>query len=346
MCQRVHCRRQGSHLCVYVFVLVYAFVLHVCLCTCTFTGADGGGGVCMCKAVYVCTCVRGFNEALLTQHISPGMGDSGAGLSEFAWARCQKIALVPHSNVKAKRAGITLLANLIPIIPLLLDSLTPWASVGGTKSSRCPHTCTCARTHTRLLTWHGSIGALSRVWPDEWVIFHEGQINDLPVYLQNCLFIGIDQRERADIDEEPSAVSRLSLPPLSSYTVYTVCMYVCMYACMLTTRDSPTRAPEMNNNLYCQVRLYSKCIKQLWGACRSFSAARVNFLESEMNFISSQAEKIPPPSLFLLTGSDLAFNYLKMLQWNNWKMITEVLGVLSHKNIAEFAHNLVSFWEN
>lgn len=140
----------------------------------------------------------------------------------------------------------------------------------------------------RLLTWHRSIGALSRVWPDEWVIFHEGQINDLPVYLQNCLFIGIDQRERADIDEEPSAVSRLSLPSLSSYTVYTVCMY----ACMLTTRDSPTRAPEINNNLYCQVRLYSKCIKQLRGACGSFSAARVNFLESEMNFISSQAEWI------------------------------------------------------
>lgn len=62
-------------------MLVYAFVLHVCLCTCTFKGADGGGGVCMCKSIYVC---EGFNDALLTQHISPGMGDSGAGLSEFA----------------------------------------------------------------------------------------------------------------------------------------------------------------------------------------------------------------------------------------------------------------------
>lgn len=67
----------------YVFVLVYAFVLHVCLCTCTFTGAVGGGGACMCESLYVCMC-EGFNEALLTQHISPGMGDSGAGLSEFA----------------------------------------------------------------------------------------------------------------------------------------------------------------------------------------------------------------------------------------------------------------------
>lgn len=34
----------------------------------------------MCVSVCVC----GFNEALLTQHISPGMGDSGARLSEFA----------------------------------------------------------------------------------------------------------------------------------------------------------------------------------------------------------------------------------------------------------------------
>ena len=182
MCQRAHCRRQGSHLCVYVFVLVYAFVLHVCLCTCTFTGAVGGGGACMCESLYVCMC-EGFNEALLTQHISPGMGDSGAGLSEFAWARCQKIASVPHSNVEAKRAGITLLANLIPIIPVLLDSLTLWAPVGGTRSSRCPHTCTCAHTHTHTHThappdlapfdWRAQpsvarwVGDISR-GPDQW----------------------------------------------------------------------------------------------------------------------------------------------------------------------------------
>lgn len=73
----------------------------------------------MCVSVYV----WGFNEALLTQHISPGMGNSGAMLSEFAWAHCQKIALVQHCNAKAKREDIALLANHIPIILLLLGGM-------------------------------------------------------------------------------------------------------------------------------------------------------------------------------------------------------------------------------
>ena len=57
---------------------------HLCLCMHSYCMRVCAPARLQGLNVCVCMCVRGFNEALLTQHISPGMCDSRARLSDFA----------------------------------------------------------------------------------------------------------------------------------------------------------------------------------------------------------------------------------------------------------------------
>lgn len=179
-------------------------VLSLCVSLCAY--------VCICSLWCVCapSCfirvfvwVWGFNEALLTQHISWGngrlRGKAARVLHEHAAKRFPRFH---PATLQQREQASPRFASPIPIIPLLLDRLM---LVRSFRPLPYLPAHVQARTSAHDLSkfdWRAQPSVAGRI-----VDISRGRINALPVWLHNCVFMLLWRRRRLEPEPEASCVS-------------------------------------------------------------------------------------------------------------------------------------------
>lgn len=160
--------------------------------------------MCVCAPacfIWVFVWVWGFNEALLTQHISWGNGRlRGKAARVFHEQAAKRLPQFHPCNVTTKRADISLLCQSYSRNPSFIGLTDACEIISPAPLPAHMHARTFAHDLSKF-DWRAQPSVAGCI-----VDISRGQINALPVWLHNCVFMLL-WRRRPEPEPEASCVS-------------------------------------------------------------------------------------------------------------------------------------------